>query len=282
MVYGTIDEVRRLAGQRPQKAYGVIIGTGDGTETEFPLNFVGFNEGFILDQSVQTTSNPTVSVGSSDVTVYSNEVPVSVSSIDNEKGTVTLAVAPSNLEEVTADYWHSLVSDDMVYEAMQKAEERVNEIIDGSLDSNAGVDFKYSGDGETTEFWMKAKDVTAINSVTVNSSAQTLGTHYWIEYYDLAKTRIAYIIFKTPPSASEPQNVVVNVDYGQSKFQLVDLSNLLSAKRILLDMPDSAIVGEFKKGNKGTTSTVKSRIRLINEQIAEILDENDRRDILGV
>lgn len=282
MTYGTIKAVRISSGNRPQKAHGVSIGTGDGSETEFMLPYVGFNEGFVLDQDQQESATPVISIGASDITVYSNDVPVTVTSIDNEKGSVVLASAPVDTELITADYWHSIISDESVITSMTDAKDIVDEIIDGDMESDHSQNFKYDGDGHQTEFWLKKKDVTAITSVTVNGSSKTLDTDYFIYYYDDA-VRMSYIKFKSPPSASSLQNVVVGVTRGKSKSILVRLSNLYAGKLVLLDLPDSAIVGEFKKGNQSTGKTpTTSRLRMLNFQIKEILETEDRRDIVGV
>jgi len=283
MVYGKIAEVRRLAGMRPQKAYNVSIGTGDGVETEFELIYVGYNEGFLLDQDQQTVVNPTLALGITDITVYADDVPVTVSSVDNEKGTVTLSSAPSDTAVITADFWHSLVSDEMVIDVMQTSEERVQDFIDGTLDTATAKTYYYDGDGYEDEFWMKDKDVTSITSVTVGGGTKTANVDYYTYYYDTARTRIAYIKFKTPPSASTLQNIVVVVEHGQSKYSLVRLSNLIAGKMLLAELPDSAIVGEFKKGSQSSGKVpTSSRLRMINSEIAGILEHYDRRDILGV
>jgi hypothetical protein len=282
MVYGTIETVRNLSGNRPQKAYGVSIGTGDNSETEFLLPYVGLNEGYILDQSEQTSATPTILVAPADVTVYVDEVPVTVSSVDPEKGSVTLASAPADAGDVTADYWHSVISDESVIVSMNDAKNIVDEIIDGDLESNHADEFKYDGDGYQSEFWLQKKDVTAITSVTVNSSTKTLGTDYYIYYFDDG-VRMAYIKFKSPPSASSLQNVVIGVTRGRSKSILTRLSNLHAGKLILLELPDSAIVGEFKKGSPSTGKIpTTSRLRMLNMQIKDILETEDGRDILGI
>lgn len=281
MVYGDIQKVRRLAGQRPQKAYDVSIGEGDGSNTEFELLYVGRNAGFVLDQDASQSVDLDKLV---DITVYVDDVAVTVSSIDNEKGTVVLASAPDELKDVTADYWHSEVSDEMVLESMEDAELGLNEIIDGKIGSTAGIEFKYDGNGVDSEFTMKKSDVTAITGITVNGSSKTLNSDYFAYYYDDG-IRIEYIKFNSPPSSSTLQNIVMTVTRGISATtnkNLVRLADLMSARSLLLDLPDSAIIGEFKKGSEGTGKTpTSSRLRMINSEIANILDKFDRRNILA-
>ncbi len=282
MTYGTIQQVRRLSGKRPQKAYGVSIGDGDASETEFNLPYVGFNEGYVLDQSEQTSATPTISVASTDITVYVDDVPVTVTSIDNEKGSVVLASAPADAGVVTADYWHSSTSDEQILEAMGDAELIVNEIIDGSLVAGQSDTFYYDGDSSEFVFWMQKKDVTAITSLTVNGSTKTAETDFYVYYYD-DQIRISYIRFKSPPSASSLKNIVVNVTRGKTKVILVRLSNLYAGKMALSYLPDSEIIGEFKKGNQSSGKIpTSSRLRMLNSEIASVLEHFDGRDILGI
>lgn len=278
MTYGSIQTVRILAGIRPQKAYSVKIGVGDGSETEFEIPHVGRNEGFILDQDAVLTIDLTIS----DITIYSNGVPVTVSSLDNEKGTVVLSTPPVEANIITADFWHSPVSDEDVLECMDDSLDMVDDVIDGSLEENQSETFKYDGNGVETLYYMEKKDVTAITSLTVNGATKTADSDYYIYYYDDG-VRIAYIMFQSPPSASTLQNVLINVTRGNNKSILVRLSNLYSAKFLQAYLPDGKNSGEFKKGNKNTGQMASnSRMRMLNKQIAMILESNDRRDILGL
>lgn len=279
MVYGLIDDVRTLAGIKPVFQHSVQLADGDGSTTEFKIPAVGNEQGYFLD----TSSTDTSTITTDDVVVYDDGVPVTVSAIDQDAGTVTLSVAPALDSVMTIDYKFSEVSDAQVVVAMQIALEIVDRIIRGKNTASNSYTQTHSGDGEKLEWEFDHADVTSITSVTVDGSVQTVNSQYYLWKYPRTDD-YWYIEFVSPPSNTF-QNVVIVYDHGNVKAEATKLSNHYSARHLInsgqVRKQDSSglwIEGQGNYDSEGDTS----RLGMINREIIDIqsrLDERSRYEI---
>lgn len=271
--YGDLSSVRGLAGILPVYEHGIRLGTGDASETEFELPSVGRHRGYIIDLAGVNSSTITIA----DIIVYVDGTPVTVSSIDEDKGTVTLASAPANASIVTADYMWSTVSDAQVISAMNIATEQAEQLIRG-LNSNGNAFTQYNdGDGVTQDFEFEVYDVNSITSVTVDGSTLTETTHYHLYKYE-NRPYYRSIIFETPPR-KDYKNIVIIVSHGQNADVMVDeMSNLLAARIVILKyVRSSRNAGQFVKGKQSTNIGNVTRLSEINEQIMYMKKFVDKR-----
>lgn len=91
----------------------------------------GSNTVFTATNKPLADANYDDDVTTADVTVYVNGSPVTVSSLNQATGVMTLASAPANGATVTADYRYSNVSAGAVDQVRDEAEEAVEEAMDG-------------------------------------------------------------------------------------------------------------------------------------------------------
>lgn len=271
MVYGDITDVRGLAGIIPEYKHSTKLGTGDGSNVEFELPAVGRNMGYIIDLNGSTTS--TIDVN--DIVVYVSGTPVTVSSIDEDKGSVILASPPASNAVVTADYKWSEVSDSQILNAMNIATEQVNTIIQGSNVTGNTLTDTFDGDGYTKTFELLKKDIASIDTVTVDGVTQTENTHYYTYKYD--NGFYWYVHFETAPRKAN-KNVKITYTYGSNTFMNDHLSNLLASRIVILKYIKShRSAGEFVKGKQSRVSARTTRLTEINNQIMEMMKYLDKR-----
>jgi hypothetical protein len=113
----TIAQIRALAGFRPVRAIGGVLGLGDYTRVQFSERGGRY---FV------SPTNDTITTA--DIAVYDAGMPVVVSSIN--ENFVTLAVGPGG--EVTADYWSSNLSGGEIATARTHVEAEVFGSLSGT------------------------------------------------------------------------------------------------------------------------------------------------------
>lgn len=279
MVYGTIPEIRRLTGKIAIREHDVSLSPnkGDGSTTEFIIPNVGNNKSFICDKDASTTSTITTA----DITVYVNGVSVTVSSIDEEKGSVTLDSAPANGAFVTADYTWSEVSDQMVIDKMNIVKLMLDKTLRGSNIGSQSYTQVEWGDGETKTFLLHHFDVTSVDTVTVNGVSKTEDTHYYLIKHDRTNL-IKEIVFDTAPIKDE-KNISIAYTYGDNNYINDRVANLLAARLLLLDMPLDQKTGRYRKGFTNQNATNMdieidlSRLELITRELGELRPYVDKR-----
>lgn len=273
MVYGTIPKIRELAGIRAVFDHKVSIGIGDGTEKVFKLPAVGNRQGYLVDKDATGTSTITTD----DVIVYVNGSSVTVSSIDQDAGEVTLTVAPLTDDVVTADYVFSEVSDDNIILAMNIADQMVDYLIVGNNSAPVTWTQTEDGDGKTLEYEVDFTDVTTITSVTVDGSILVEDTSYWI--YNRPKTSFVWYIKLNSYPLNDKKNVVIVYNHGyNSDVMITRLAELYAARYILLEVKPSRTSGQWVKGEgKRTTKGAESRITGILENILNLQTVLDKR-----
>lgn len=273
MVYGNITEIRGLAGKLPEFKHSVSLGTGDGSTIEFELPAVGRNLGYIIDLSSDKTS----SIDVDDIIVYVDSTPVTVASIDEDKGTVTLDSAPADGDKVTADYKWSEISDIQIISSMNIAQPQVERIIRGVNIKDTIKTESIDGNGIERSFEFEPSDVTSITTVTVDGSVLTEDTHYTLYKYE---NSIYYwkIVFYTAP-LNGYKNIVILYKHGRDAEYIVDeLSNLLSARSVVLKYVRShKSVGQFVKGKQVKSVGNTSRLAELNKAIKDLLPYADNR-----
>ena len=273
MVYGSIENVRTLASIKPVYQHGQRLKDGDGSSTEFKIPSVGLNQGFFVDLAGVTSSEITVD----DIVVYDDGTPVTVSSIDEDAGTVTLSVAPADDSVMTADYKRSQVSDGKVIEAMEIAEELVDDIIRGSnVAGNSYVQYE-SGDGEEFEWEFDHSDVISFTSVVVDGSTLTEDTDYWVRKFPRTD-RYWYIEFDTRPNKGH-KNIVITYIHGNNQKNIDKLSNLYAARHLIhgdVRLQDSSGMWIEGAGNYDSEGD-RSKLGMINREIIDLQSILDRR-----
>ena len=273
MVYGLIPDVRSLAGIKTEYVHSIKVSTGDGSTTEFDLPFIGRQRGYIVDLAASKTSTITVA----DIIVYVDGTPVTVSSIDEDKGSVTLAAAPNNSTAITADFKWSLVSDVEVIKSMDYAEEMVDFVIRGNNVGTITYTQEIHGDGVETEYEFEHADVLSLTTVTIDSSVYVENTNYKLIKFPRTD-RYWYIKFVVPPRKDDTQAVGSIVYVHGENTELGDrLSNLYAARYLILGALRSAqSQGQFKKNSTNTRVGEFSRLKDINEEIMSIQKFLDR------
>lgn len=276
MVYGSINKIRGICGITPVYETKKQIGVGDNTETEFKLPAVGKRTGYLIDLDSSTTSTIT----EADVIVYVNDTPVTVSGIDEDAGTVTLAVAPSVSDVIKADYMWSEVSDEQIIDEMNIAKEIVDIVINGQNVVDQSYTQEIDGNGSETEFEFDHSDVSSITSITVDGVTQTIDTNY--KLYKFAKSAFYwYIKFLIAP-ISENQNIVIVYNYGQNSYLIHRLSNLYASRQLILGpIKSSRSAGTFRKGDTGKSDGEVSRLSKVNSEIMKIVPMVDNRNKYG-
>jgi len=274
MVYGSIPTVRALAGATLVFEHGVKLnGVPDGVLTEFKIPAVGDRKSYIVDQTADKTSTITVA----DITVYVNGTPVTVSSIDEDEGSLILASAPLTGDVVTADYMWSEVSDNEIIEGMNIATEIVQQIIRGANDVSNTYTQLIDGNGVDREFEFEHADVTSVDTVTVNGTVLTENTDYYL--YKHERTNLYwYIKFKTPPIAKEH---VISIDYtyGELKYMYTRLANLHAARHVILAfLKPERTGGTFKKGQNPKKRGDTTKLAEINEEIIYLREFVEKRE----
>ena len=277
MVYGSINKVRTLAGIKPVFSHGQKLKSGTGSKTEFRVPTIGENTGFFVDLAADKTSTITVD----DVVVYVDGTPVTVSSLDQDAGTVTLAVAPIQDAVVTIDYQYSEVSDDDVIDSMNQAEEMIDIIIRGKNVADNSYTQTNSGDGYKSDFEFDHSDVITVDTVTVDGIVLVSGTDYYLWKFQRT-SRYWYIEFVNPPNY-DFQNVVIAYTHGEVTNLADKLSNLYAARYLLqgdIRLSESKsrwVDGDGKKEAKGD----RSRMAMVNREIMAIQDIVNKREIYG-
>ena len=212
--------------------------------------------------------------------MYVNGTPVTVSSLDQDAGTVTLAVAPALNDKVTIDYMHSEVSDEQVILAMNIAEELVDDLIRGKNSASNAYTQIIDGDGESNIFYFDHFDVTAVSSVTIDGSAKTLNTDYWVYKHRGNATLMRYIKLLSAP-INDNQNISIVYTHGQQTDLGDELSNLFAARSILLgDVKSGRTSGKWVQGDgkdKTKSPASPSRLRILNSEISQIMSVLDRK-----
>ncbi len=271
MVYGSMSVVRSKSGAKLIFEHNVKLGVGDDSTLVFRIPAIGNNLAFLIDQDGVTTSTITTD----DITVYVNKVPVTVDSIDNFAGTVTLSTPPSNGAVVTADYMWSEVSDEEILKAMESAEEIVNEIIRGSNDVDQTHVQYIDGDGFMTDFNFDHSDVTSVTSVYYYDSLQTLDVNYYL--YQNINGVYDHISFSFVPKKGH-KNIKIEYVYGKRKVLHDDLSNAYASRFVILNyLRPERRGGSFIKGKDPLQRGDTSRLLEINQEIIELMKFLDNR-----
>ena len=276
MPYGDINEVRTYASVRPIFSQKQVLQKGNALRTEFRVPNVGANVGYFLDLESGIASIITIA----DVVVYVAGIVVTVSSIDQDAGTVTLAAAPANNEVVQIDYMYSEVSDAQCINAMNKSEEIIDDMIRGANVAGKSYTQTIDGDGETREFVFDHHDVTAIDVVTVDGTVLTVGTDYWIYFHKKSNIFYHKIKFLVRPSSATYQNVTLAYTYGQETDLGNNLSNLVAARTLLLGhVKGNRTAGKPQGGSASKSKDAENinKIGRLNREITEIFVVMDRK-----
>ena len=274
MVYGDLKEVRSLAGIKQVFVHKQKIGKGDATIVTFRLPNVGHDIGYLLDQSGAQTSTITTD----DITVYVTGVSVTITSIDQEGGTVLLAAAPANNAQVTAEYQYSRISDAEVIAAMTIAKPQVDDIIRGSGVAVASYVESLDGNGEDYRFYLEKYDVTSVATVVVNGSTKTADTDYKLYKHRGQTTYIEYVRFLSPPS-TDWQNVVITYAHGAQDDLVDHLSDLIASRVLLIGNIPNHKDGKWVDGGNDKSFNRQGSVQLkkVNNMILPLLTVLDRR-----
>lgn len=232
--YATLEEVRQRIDERPNIVTASddegTIGTGDGTTTKFYIP-----SGFIVD------ANGDESVTIADLTVYVDGSSVTISSVDAEDRSFTLAVAPGNGAAITADFSWSPIPDSEILAYIIYYTNRINRKTNTLFSASNSNTELYDGDGSNTRFYFEKLPVTSITSLTVDDDTSlVLDTDYWL--YP-SSSKADYIEFDVAP-LTDHQNVSISYQYGEVNEDVDEWVILRSAA-------DSMRYLMGKKGNVG-------------------------------
>lgn len=122
MPYASLQAIREGAGLQSRVENGELSGDADGT-----------NKVFVTERRPVVDRNNDDVVGTEDVTVYVNDLPVTVSDVNEKTGEITLAAAPVANAVVTADYCFSVLSDDEAQAKQAEADNWVDTKLSGTI-----------------------------------------------------------------------------------------------------------------------------------------------------
>lgn len=135
LAYTSIQAVREGAGLQKRFTAQSLTGAVDGV-----------NRVFVAGRKPLVDNNDDGLVNASDVVLYVNGLPVSVTSVAAVSGAITASVAPAAGATVTADYSTSPVSDsqvhDLIIEAQSWVDKKIGKVVAlpyADLDSVPGV-----------------------------------------------------------------------------------------------------------------------------------------------
>lgn len=266
MVYGTIEQVRELAGIKPEFAHKVPLKKADGVTAVFEVPAVGRNKGFFVDLTDGQSSTITIA----DVVVYDDGVSVTVASIDQDAGTVTLSLVPALDSIMTIDYKYSKISDANVIEAMDIAEEITDIEIGGKGSAGNAFTQTEDGDGYETDFTLEHSDVTSITSVTVEGTVQTADTDYFTYTYR-GSAHISEIKLLSP-APNIHKTLVIVYEHGSTSDLIDRLSNLFAARHILLQIAriNPSVRNVKGSGKEPSRSSNFALLQAVNNEINNI------------
>jgi hypothetical protein len=223
----TITSVREKAGLdiiHENKALGVSLvpATGDGSNKTFYLPV----DGYMCDR------NDSETVTTADITVYVNGSSVTVASIDVDMRSVTLSAAPTLAHTVKAIFSWSPVKESTVLAAIARADGAIARKARTDAASSTTTEY-FDGDGENKVFYFDYWPVTAISSLSVDGTTTYVdGTDY---YLYPSSTRALWLEFETAPT-KDNKNITIAYTYGEDSTSLEQLSCLLAAHDILIDL----------------------------------------------
>jgi len=284
MAYTTHAQVRYFSGQEPTYVVGESLGTGDNSETTFYTEYYPLAD-----------VNGSESITITDVTVYVDGSPVTVSSVNGNSGQIILASAPGTDTAITVDYAYSSVSEEAFALAIASADDFVEEET-GQVFSNANAKTDYfDGDSLKKVFILEKYPVQSITAVSLREAGGTGwdtqteadGDGVDDDYWPYITDNQSWIEFVEAPETGN-RNVKIEYTYGYSSIPTLasELSACFAAIWILLLLDSGWGIEEFRlveqqvRFAKGTAHA--QHIERLQAHIDRLLSRVGRKIMIGI